>query len=272
MDLYYNVRMTTKDSESRGLFDRSSVMKTFSRLAFIAIIVGIMTAGAVLAATTTFTGYIASGAQSDTYRLAYRAGQAVVADLFCDEPKTLDPVLSLYNNAGQLIAFNDDGGIKACDAFRSSRIVFAFAESGTYTWKVDGFGSSTGAYTLRIVDGVDGFAPSDDRINPHAFAPVAVYCRDEGAVEVWNIDAEGQGTPLFSVSGADVGAGVNGSALGGAGAVTLSKLGDGRLQVNAPMLDGKGYVFIFDGCPATASETYTVEGGTAVLFETRQHD
>jgi hypothetical protein len=41
--------------------------------------------------------------------------------------------------------------------------------------------------------------------------------------------------------------------------------------VNATMLDGKGYVFIFDGCPVTASETYTVDGGNAILFETRAH-
>jgi hypothetical protein len=231
----------------------------------------LLMASAALAATTRFSGTISSGAQFDRYSLSYRAGQSLVADLTCDDPATLDPVLSLYDGSNTLVAYNDDGGIKPCNAFRSSRIVFTIPETGTYTWQVDGFGSSTGTYTLSIADGVAGFVPSDDRINPHAFAPVAVYCRDAGSVEVWNIDSAGQGTVLFNVSGADVTAGANGAALHSAGAVTLSKLSDGRLQVSAPMLDGKGYLFIFNGCPVHSSETYTVENGNAVLFETRSY-
>lgn len=228
--------------------------------------------GVVSAATTSFSGNITSGAQTDVYAVAYQAGQAVVANLRCTAPPTLDTILSLYDSNGQQIAYNDDGGDTSCGGFRSSLISTAIPESGTYYWHVDGFGSATGTYTLQIVDGVAGFVPNDARINPHAFAPVAVYCRADDSVEVWSIDAGGHGAPLFSVSGADVTAGANGSGLGGVGAVNLSKLGDGRLQVSAPMLDGKGYVFIFVGCPVTASETYTVEGGNAVLFEIRAYN
>jgi len=242
-------------------------MSSLRKLALLlTLIVVVLAAGAVFAAATSFSGYISSGVQTDVYSVYHQAGTSVIADLTCDDPASLDPVLSLYDSDGILIARNDDGGIKHCDAFWSSRIVYTFSESGTYTWHVDGFGSSTGPYTLRIQDGVAGFVPSDDRINPHAFAPVAVYCRAAGTVDVWNIDAAGHGTPLLSVAAADQAAGAS------AGAVSLSTLPDGRLQVSAPMLDGKGYLFIFNGCPATRSETYTVENGHAVLFETRVHD
>jgi len=240
----------------------SSLRKVAILLTAISLLLAV---SAVLAAATSFSGVISSGAQTDIYPVFHQAGTSVIADLTCDDPATLDPVLSLYNSNGTQIAYNDDGGIKHCNAFWSSRIVYTFSESGTYYWHVDGFGSSSGPYTLRIQDSVVGFVPSDDRINPHAFAPVAVYCRAAGTVDVWNIDAAGQGTPLLSVAAADQAAGAS------AGAVSLSTLPDGRLQVSAPMLDGKGYLFIFNGCPATASETYTVENGNAVLFETRAY-
>ena len=247
-------------------------MSSFRRVVLVFVVLAIaVLAGNVLAASLDFSGNIASGAQSDTYQLNFVAGQSIVADLTCDDPATLEPDLSLFNSSGVLLAYNDDGGIKPCNAFRSSRITYSFSEAGTYTFQVDGFGSSTGPYTLRVTDSIAGFVPSDDRINPHAFAPVAVYCRDAGEVLVWNIDAGGHGSPLFSVSGADVTAGANGSALGGAGNASLSKLADGRLQVSATMLDGKTYLFIFNGCPIRSSETYTVENGNAVLFETRNY-
>lgn len=241
-------------------------MSSLRRFVAVLIVLAIiLVAGSVLAATQSFSGNIASGAQTDTYSVYYQDGQAVIGDLRCDDTGLLDTVLSLYDDANVLVAYNDDGGPKPCGGFHSSLISYTISKSGVYTWHVDGFGSSTGGYTLQLTDGVAGFVPSDDRINPHAFAPVAVYCRAAGTVDVWNIDSAGHGTPLLSVAAADQAAGAS------AGAVSLSKLSDGRLQVSAPMLDGKTYLFIFNGCPATASETYTVENGNAVLFEARAY-
>lgn len=230
----------------------------------IGVLAVILAASAVFAGSVTFTGNIASGA-IDTYTLHFEPGIAIIAELTCTGPKTLDTVLELYNSSGVQIAYNDDGGSTKCGGFNSSRISYTFSEAGDYTFHVRGFGSSSGPYEFRVTGGVAGFIPSDDRINPHAFAPVTVYCRDAGTVDVWNIDAGGHGTPLLSVAAADQAAGAS------AGAVSLSTLADGRLQVSAPMLDGKGYLFIFDGCPVTASETYTVENGNVVMFESRKY-
>jgi serralysin len=244
------------------MFARRKLMLVIGVLAIV------LAAGAVFATSTSFSGDIASGAQTDTYTLFFDAGTTITAELLCENPYTLDTVLALYNSGGTMIAYNDDGGPRSCGSFRSSLLTYVFTEAGDYTFHVDGFGSSTGPYTLNINANPGAgapFIPNDDRINPHAFAPVAVYCRAEGTVEIWNIDADGEGTPLLSVAAADQAAGAS------AGSVSLNTLEDGRLQVNATMLDGKGYVFIFDGCPVTASETYTVDGGNAILFETRAH-
>ncbi|MGH7263730.1 MAG: FG-GAP-like repeat-containing protein, partial [Candidatus Rokuibacteriota bacterium] len=54
--------------------------------------------------------------------------------------------------------FNDDGfgldddpnGID-CNAFDSSRLIFRAPVTGTYTFRADGFGSSTGPYSLTII-------------------------------------------------------------------------------------------------------------------------
>ncbi len=233
---------------------------------FIGVLAVVLAASAVFASSVSFSGTIASGAQTDYYTVHFDVGQSITAELVCGEPPTLDTVLTLRNSNGVVVAYNDDGGPKQCGSFRSSIIHYTVFQAGDFTFQVDGFGSSTGSYTLTISDTPgSGFIPNDDRINPHAFAPVAVYCRAEGAVEVWNIDADGNGTPLLDVSAADQAAGAS------AGSVSLNTLEDGRLQVNATMLDGKDYLFIFDGCPVTTSETYTVENGNAVLFETRKY-
>lgn len=119
------------------------------------------------------SGTIASGAQYDLYPVHLTKGQAIVATLVCDETapgngdRPLDPVLSAFvpGNLGtddtiNADAYNDDGfgldddpaGVD-CNAFDSSRIRFTPQVTGDHTFRVDGFGSSTGPYTLRIVAG-----------------------------------------------------------------------------------------------------------------------
>jgi hypothetical protein len=95
-------------------------------------------------------------------------GTAVEATLVCEEiapgNRPLAPVLSAYNPGSDPSStlnadfFNDDGfgldddpnGVD-CNAFDSSRLRFRAPVNGTYTFRADGFGSSTGPYTLTIV-------------------------------------------------------------------------------------------------------------------------
>ncbi|MGE0641533.1 MAG: hypothetical protein AB7G12_10900 [Thermoanaerobaculia bacterium] len=114
----------------------------------------------------TYSGVITSGAQYDLYTVPLRGSDLVVATLVCDfdgVSRPLDPVLSVFypgsdpsdtSNADQ---YNDDGfggdddpnGVD-CDAFDSSRVIFTAPIDGDYVFRADGFGSSTGPYTLSI--------------------------------------------------------------------------------------------------------------------------
>jgi hypothetical protein len=259
--------------------------KTVVLLAVSAALLALAISGVSAANSSVFMGNIASGAQYDLYTVHIDASTQVVATLVCDEiapgNRPLDPVLSVYfpgsdsSNTINADVYNDDGfgsdddpsGVD-CNAFDSSRVIFTTTFSADYVFRADGFGSSTGPYTLTITTtslAVAGaaFNPGDDRINVEAHAPVAIYCRS-GGVEVWTISSSAIGAFLFGASAADVSASAPGSTFASSGSTLLSKLADGSLQVNATMLDGKGYVFIWNGCPMTSGNSYVVENGVAV--------
>jgi hypothetical protein len=150
-------------------------LKLASVFVFIAIVfvpvVSFMPAASPASAafSASYSGTIASGAQFDLYTLELRAGASIVATLVCDElspgNRPLDPVLSVYfpgSDSSDTInadVYNDDGfgqdddpaGVD-CNAFDSSRVFFTTPVAGTYTFRADGFGSSTGPYTLSISD------------------------------------------------------------------------------------------------------------------------
>lgn len=207
-----------------------------------------------------FTGTIASGAQFDLYQVDLPANVNIVATLICEEvapgDRPLDPVLSVFfpgggdpNNTGTADAFNDDGfgtdddpnGVD-CNAFDSSRVRFATPTAGTYTFRADGFGSSTGPYSLRIsIDDSNPF--TDGRINPQQAAPVILYC-------------DGTETVVFTISGEEIFRVENGESGSGGGA-QINPLSDGRMQLNVPFPDGKEYIFVYTGCPHGTYEAYT---------------
>lgn len=198
-----------------------------------------------------FSGSIASGAQYDLYVVPLVAGESVTATLICDfdgVSRPLDPVLSAYfpgtdsSNTIFAEAYNDDGfgldddpnGVD-CDAFDSSRLSFIAPVAGDYTFRADGFGSSTGPYTLQIHTGGGNPMLTDGRINGQQAAPVILYC-DGTTVNGYSVD----GAPLFSA--------VNGTATSG----TWGSLGtapDGRMLLSSAFSDGKAYYFAFEGCP-----------------------
>lgn len=248
------------------------------------IVFTLLTATTASAETLVFTGYIATGDQYDLYQVFLTANTQVTATLVCDEylapgNRPLDPVLSVFdpntdpNEIFFATYFNDDGfgsddfpnGVD-CNFFDSSIITFVVEVEGWYTFRAEGFGSSTGPYILTITHLALGHAFTDGRINPHNQATAIVYCSGNNA-DIYNPS----GTLLMTITPDEASAAANGAVIETAGGVTVSKTADGRLSVLAPLPDGKGYLFIWNGCPVTSSETYTIEGGVGILFETRSY-
>ncbi len=116
------------------------------------------------------SGNIASGAQYDLYTITLSANLAVTGTHVCDETspgsgdRPLDPVLSVFfpGNTGWDDTINsdvfdddsfgqddDENGVD-CNAFDSARVIFIAPVDGDYVFRADGFGSSTGPYTLTI--------------------------------------------------------------------------------------------------------------------------
>jgi hypothetical protein len=262
----------------------SAKLKFVSRGSILALLVFVLliSASVTFAETSVFTGFIASGSQYDLYSLTFTVPTQVTATLVCDfdgVSRPLDPVLSVFDEFGNpadiitAILYNDDGfglddfpnGVD-CDAFDSSYLNFN-VEPGTYTFRVDGFGSSTGPYTLTINHTViTGHQFTDGRINPHNHAPAVVYCNGTTA-DIYSP----AGVLLMSITADEAAAAAAGAVVESAGGAAVSKTADGRLSLLATLPDGKGYLFIWNGCPAVTSETYTIEGGVGILFETRRY-
>lgn len=226
------------------------------------------------------SGNIASGAQYDLWAIDLAPGLIYTATLVCDFDGTsrpLDPVLSVYfpgsdpDVAIDYDVYDDDGfgldddpnGVN-CDQFQSSRVRFSAPVAGEYVFRVDGFGTSTGPYTLTIIESgpVFGVFP-DGRINNDAHAPVVIYCRD-GGVEVWVVVSATTGELAFSATAAEISAAAAGNVASARGA-TLVKLADGRLEVQATQSDGKGYIFRWDACPMSHYESYVIDNGVPWL-------
>jgi hypothetical protein len=114
-------------------------------------------APALPAAEYHYSGTIASGAQYDLYPIPLAETDYVVADLVCGTPNTLDTVLSAFapgvdpSDTVNSTYYNDDGGSVVCGGFHSSHLEFRAYHSGDWTFRVDGFGSAVGDYTLDIV-------------------------------------------------------------------------------------------------------------------------
>jgi hypothetical protein len=260
-------------------------MKTRLILIACLLAVALVVTSAVMAASFVFSGFIASGAQYDLYNIDLIAGENVRATLVCDEiapgDRPLDPVLSVFlpgvdpGDVSDSAFYNDDGfgsddfpeGVD-CNAFDSSIVMFTAPVAGSYTFRADGFGSSTGPYTLTITTGgLISFVSGDERINQDAWAPVAIFC-SSGGVNVMTVASSTLLTPLFSASAEDVTGAAAGATIASAGGVSLSKTGDGSLQVLAPQSDGKGYLYVWNGCPRTWSTTYTVDPVTGTTRAT----
>jgi len=142
------------------------------RPSLVAIVLVLAAVPAAAQIPFTVSSNITTADQYDLYPLTLDAGYTITATLVCDfdgVSRPLDPVLSVFfpgntntDDTSLADAFNDDGfgsdddpnGVD-CDAFDSSRVIFVAPETGTYTFRADGFGSATGPYTLAV-NGVPG--------------------------------------------------------------------------------------------------------------------
>jgi hypothetical protein len=111
-----------------------------------------------------YSGTIATGPQFDLYTLRLADGTRVVADTHCAAPpnNTLDTILTAYapnvdpSTTANATFYNDDGGTELCGGFHNSHLDFQVHHTGDWTFRVDGFGSAIGDYTLDIVTSFNG--------------------------------------------------------------------------------------------------------------------
>ncbi len=144
---------------------RQHVLKLVSVFMVVAVVVAMSMATMSVAPAHadsvlgSYAGTIASGPQYDLYTLDLRANAQISAIVYCDPAApTLDSILTVFfpgsdtSDTSFADVYNDDGGTQVCGGFRNSVVVFVTPVAGVYTFRVDGFGSATGDYTLQISD------------------------------------------------------------------------------------------------------------------------
>lgn len=130
------------------------------------------------------------------------------------------------------------------------------------------FTGDSATYTLdyNCTTGItvsSGLPFNDDRVNQQGAASAALYCIENSGIEVWSIDARGQGAYAFTASNRDISRvafnptvnTVVDQALGSRGLIQLYRLTSGEFQLVSPGEagdDSKVYNFIFPGCIARA--------------------
>ncbi|MFN8371977.1 MAG: hypothetical protein U0694_03755 [Anaerolineae bacterium] len=177
--------------------------------------------------------------------------------LYVDFVTSADPLLNWYNS-------DDAGG-----AGDLPRLVEYLDAGVNYTLVSTTFDTGvTGSYSVQITG--PGNVTLGRRGNPNTFgdgrinnsvildggAPVAIYCRSDGAVDVYFISRSSQrGTFLFRVSAqriSDIGVPTEANTLlRFVGSVAVYRLTTGEFQVNAVNFDGTPYAVVWNGCPAT---------------------
>ncbi|MFT7457933.1 MAG: serralysin [Planctomycetota bacterium] len=192
------------------------------------------TAGSVIVDGVVTSGDIEAGYDSDWFGVNLVAGQSYTFNLTRTDSNGLsDPFLSLYDNSGAFIAFDDDSGGEL-----NSRLIFTAQNSGTFFLGAEDFSTATGAYTVSASLGLTGTS-GDDKLKGSA------------ADDIFD-GGDGNDT-LIGRGGNDILSGEDGNdkLKGGGGDDTLIG-GDG----NDLLISGKG-VNILDG--GEGSDLYRVQ-------------
>lgn len=151
--------------------------------------------------------------------------------------------------------------------------------SGTFSGTISGPGDVVlGLYQAPAQDGAPaalqvfrGFEPGDGRINLQAYAPAAVYCDAANSrVAIYGIDDAGHGYEAIFVAYADLpDTPASNQLIAQFEDIRFFRLSTGEYQVSAgPDAEGKEYMLIFDGCPASTAAAYLFDHLTGALTQT----
>jgi hypothetical protein len=178
--------------------------------------------------------------------------------LYVEDMSASNPLLNYFNSDDAGGAGNLPQIVEYLDAGVTYVLVsttFDALNTGSYSVDISG----PGIVTLGRSNSATSF--TDGRINSSVIldggAPVAVYCRADGGVDVWFISISSErGVFLFRVTPQrieDIGVPTEENALlRFVGVVAVYRLTTGEFQVNAVNFDGTPYVMIWDSCPATS--------------------
>jgi Ca2+-binding RTX toxin-like protein len=161
---------------------------------------------ATVAAGGTLTAFISPSNDVDVIGLDVVAGQTYSVTLRgSGEQPIFDPFLIIYNNVGQMIAYDDDGG-----AGISSLINFTATATGTYFISAEAFTNpgqpaEAGQYDLdvRLVPAVDTVAPIPDASNPTLTVGETYFGSTEtsGDADMYVVTLEAGKTYSFETAG-----------------------------------------------------------------------
>lgn len=134
-------------------------------------------------------------------------------------------------------------------------VYFIYVEGETPVASLEASGACRGSAAESGV-----FVPcvtGDNRVNSlHCASPVAIFCAG-GNIDVYQVNSEdGFGTlvirqPLAMIEGLEPAEDGENLTLAQVGNTILSRLSDGKYQINATYDDGKPYIITWNGCPAT---------------------
>lgn len=156
---------------------------------------------------------------------------------------------------------------------------FSPRRSGTFSGRISGPGDvMLGLYQPPVQNGAPaapevfrGFEPGDGRLNLQAYAPAAVYCDAANSrVAIYGIDDAGHGYEAIFVPYADLpDIPVSNQLIAQFEDIRFFRLSTGEYQVSAgPDAEGKEYMLIFDGCPASTAAAYLFDHLTGALTQT----
>ncbi len=93
-------------------------------------------------------GELKAGMALVAYQVRLLADKAYQIDLRSPRPDLLDPFLKLFDDKGQELASDDDGG-----GGLNARIAFQCVTAGVYRIEASAFGNGAGAFTLEVREG-----------------------------------------------------------------------------------------------------------------------
>ncbi|MBZ0284399.1 MAG: hypothetical protein K8L97_26910 [Anaerolineae bacterium] len=228
-------------------------LSVISVLILSALILLIVPSRNVQASCTTISGSFDASPVTTT---AFSAGAGDTITITMSHPgvqmsaelrQGLTTVAQVFNQTNSLSLSYTSPGNLTYDAFLSDN---------------EGLPTGTTFYTITVgcADTGTRFAP-DDRINPHAEAPVAIYCLDD-ALAIYAIGSDSKGTLALYLTADDLAEIADSpsanTVIASTKNIRLYRLASGELQVSVgPDAEGKDYGYIWSNCDPDSGTHYT---------------